>query len=1016
MRQRPASLPSPLAALVLSASLASTATAGEDVAAFLAKIDHPRGVCVVLADADGDLALDIAKRSELLVYTQLADDARVDAARRAALAAGIDASRFQVDRGPPDRLALADNIANAVIVSGHASRDPVSRHALAEYMRVLAPRGRVIAGDHAIRKPVPEGLDDWSHPYHGPDNNTLSRDRVIRAPYATQFLADPRYAPAPQVAVGAGGRLFKAFGHVAWHEREEPFLNTLAAFDGFNGTLLWKKALPEGYMIHRNTIAATDDVLYVGGEQSCRRIDTATGGLIDELRPPADIAGGTFWKWLAIEDGVLYALIGAQEPKDRTMRWKRRAHGWPWNEISKGYNVPEHPWGYGRTLVAMRPGDGKVLWHHREAEPADARALCMKNGRIFLFRFGSYLTAIDAKNGKELWRRTKESAPKLFSSIGAQLPRQGWQTNWRTTCYLKAGDGVIYFAGPQVGRLLAVSAEDGRVLWQDPYDNYQLIIRDDAVWAISGPWGNNVSKVFEPRTGKVLAELPTGRRACTRPSATSDSILFRAMGGSVRLDRDSGQPRWISPMRPQCQDGVTIANGQLYWWPYTCDCQLTLYGVISLGAADPDGPPRGSGTEHVERSARDAATLLDASAADWPTYRANNERTATTAARLPTKDVATLWTASACAPTKARPTAPVAAGGMVFYGDVDGVVRALDASSGKERWSVRTGGEVRWPPTIDSDRAYFGSADGYVYVHEAATGRSLWRFRAAPAARKIPVYGRLMSTWPAASGVLVDKDVAYVAAGLVNYDGTYIYALDAANGTVKWRNDTSGHLDPVAKTGVSVQGHLLLHGDKLYLAGGNAVSPAVYSVRDGYCFNDPKPLARCESTSPRGEELYLVGDRVIACGRPFYSRPEDTVYDHTVTKKLLHASNGERDVVWIDQNRLAVYEPLKREWLSRCVTDEKVPRHVTQAWGNFQVPAKPLWQQDTPGGVALAVSRFAVVVATRDRVEARALGSGQLLWAVPLPAAPVPWGLAVDRDGRAIVTLVDGRVVAIGAR
>ena len=79
----------------------------------------------------------------------------------------------------------------------------------------------------------------------------------------------------------------------------------------------------------------------------------------------------------------------------------------------------------------------------------------------------------------------------------------------------------------------------------------------------------------------------------------------------------------------------------------------------------------------------------------------------------------------------------------------------------------------------------------------------------------IPAYGALLSTWPAASGVLVEDGVAYVAAGIVNYDGTYVYALDAETGKIVWQNSTSGHLDREARTGVSVQGHLLLYQDKL---------------------------------------------------------------------------------------------------------------------------------------------------------------------------------------------------------
>jgi hypothetical protein len=278
----------------------------------------------------------------------------------------------------------------------------------------------------------------------------------------------------------------------------------------------------------------------------------------------------------------------------------------------------------------------------------------------------------------------------------------------------------------------------------------------------------------------------------------------------------------------------------------------------------------------------------------------------------------------------------------------------------------------------------------------------------------MPVYGKLLSTWPAASGVLVEDGTAYVAAGLVNYDGTYVYALDPSTGTVRWCNSRSGHLNPEARTGVSVQGHLLLHQDRLYLAGGNAVSPGVYDIQNGACLNDPAPLADCQSTSARGWELFLVGQRVIACGKPFYAHPDIPVYDHTVTKKILHASNGQRDIVWLDNRQLRCYAPLGTEALDQCVTDEKIPRHITQAWGEFKVSEQPLWQQNVPGSVALAVGPNAAVVADAKRVSALALKDGQTLWQQALPAAPVPWGMAVDRQGRVILTLVDGRVLCLG--
>ena len=78
-------------------------------------------------------------------------------------------------------------------------------------MRVLRPGGVAETEDKRIVKPAPEGLDDWSHPYHGPDNNPLSEDRIIM-PYLTQFLAEPYYGPLPQVAVASAGQIFRRSG------------------------------------------------------------------------------------------------------------------------------------------------------------------------------------------------------------------------------------------------------------------------------------------------------------------------------------------------------------------------------------------------------------------------------------------------------------------------------------------------------------------------------------------------------------------------------------------------------------------------------------------------------------------------------------------------------------------------------------------------------------------------------------------------------------------------------------
>ncbi|MCH8120856.1 MAG: PQQ-binding-like beta-propeller repeat protein [Planctomycetes bacterium] len=985
----------------------------------LERIGVTRGICVVLGDRRCEIALELARQSELLIYVQLHREKDVEKARRIVDEEGFYGTRIFVEKGALAKIHLADNVADAVVVVGKAPK--------AEVLRVLRPKGKALLGHEVLVKPFPEGVDDWSHPYHGPDNNPQSEDTVIRAPYLTQFLAEPRYAPVPQVAVASAGRVFKAFGHVAFKSREEPLLNKLVAFNGYNGTILWQRDLAEGVMIHRNTMIATPTTLYVGDDKSCKLIDTATGKLKDEIIPPVEKAGGTFWKWMALEDGVLYALMGQQEQRDPTKRWDRKIHGWPWNPISKGFNQPENPWGFGRNVLAIEPKTKKVLWSYREDELVDSRAMCMKNGRIYIFRFGAYLSCLNAKTGKVIWRKTPDNASELFKSLGTYLNRQDYRTNWRTTSYLQCSDKALYFAGPQIGKLLAVSTEDGSILWENPYSNFQLVLRDDGVYGLSGQNDEgSLSKKFDPLTGAVLAELKTARRACTRPTGAIDAIFYRARGGSTRLDLASGRAEWISPMRPQCHDGVTIANGLLYWWPSVCDCQLTLYGITCLGpAGDFDFSPHATEAQRLEKGARNLKKVasLTESSADWPTFRADNTGSATTKATIPEK-AKLLWQfkpKTAPAPGVSVPTAPVTVGGLVFVSGPDGIVRALDAVNGRLRWKAYTGGAVRFPPTIWKGRALVGSGDGWVYAFEAQTGRLLWRFRAAPAERKIPVYGSLLSTWPAASGVLVENGIAYVAAGIVNYDGTYVYALDAATGRIKWQNNTSGHLDRQARTGVSVQGHQLLHDGKLYLASGTSLSPAVYNISDGKCLNDPAVLRQLTqnnvftSQSPRGCELSLLADEVVACGKPFYAHPKYDVFDNTVFNRVFLTSSRGRDVVWVssqNNKKILCFEHIDRELLSKKMAEP--PNRFNVDWKRLGISDKPLWSYDCKDSVALAVCSNAVVVAKKSEIVALNLKDGSVLWSKALPSAPVNWGLAVDSVGRVIVTLEDGQIMCFG--
>ena len=110
----------------------------------------------------------------LSIYVQSPDHAQVASLRKVAAEAGVLGTRLFVAQGELSHLHLADNLADIVVVN--AARVPAD-----ELLRVLRPGGRSLVGAVEVVKPVPESSDDWSHPYHGPDNNPQSKDQLARA-------------------------------------------------------------------------------------------------------------------------------------------------------------------------------------------------------------------------------------------------------------------------------------------------------------------------------------------------------------------------------------------------------------------------------------------------------------------------------------------------------------------------------------------------------------------------------------------------------------------------------------------------------------------------------------------------------------------------------------------------------------------------------------------------------------------------------------------------------------------
>ena len=111
----------------------------------LARLDSPRGICVLLDPSPAALASALAEKSELTVYVQLPDRKAADAARAHLDDLGLLGTRVYVETGPWSRIHLADNLADAVVVSPDAVAAVEANRE--ELLRVVRPLGKLILGD-----------------------------------------------------------------------------------------------------------------------------------------------------------------------------------------------------------------------------------------------------------------------------------------------------------------------------------------------------------------------------------------------------------------------------------------------------------------------------------------------------------------------------------------------------------------------------------------------------------------------------------------------------------------------------------------------------------------------------------------------------------------------------------------------------------------------------------------------------------------------------------------------------
>ena len=444
------------------------------------------------------------------------------------------------------------------------------------------------------------------------------------------------------------------------------------------------------------------------------------------------------------------------------------------------------------------------------------------------------------------------------------------------------------------------------------------------------------------------------------------------------------------------------------------------------------------------------------SGTSWPAYRGNNARTGCTTQDL-TPPLHLQWThipAHSPRPAWPEPGKEVhrmtfdhafqvtATQEHLFFGSsADHKVYALDPATGKEQWTFFTEGPVRFAPCVWGNRVYVPGDDGCLYCLRPEDGRLLWRFRGGPRDERLIGNGQMISRWPARSGALVDGKTVYFTAGMWGPDGIYIYALNAEDGSVIWKNNTSNmqymllpHNNYEGISGVSPQGYLALADGVLLVPTGRAI-PARYDAATGKML--PWNIAWGKHHRPGSSwTMSIEGIFFSACrrgtGLPVSSfgpnsrlRPEGLmawdirtgkaafavhdVYTATFANKTLYMTSGtfsgtRGSVLAVD------YEKISKKV---TIAPPHAGGHDGAGFAAQKVTSKAKWQTQT-GRIYELVSAGQVLAAGGDNtVRLLGAGSGKELWKAEVRGQAR--GLAVA-SGCLLVSTSTGEIYCFGRK
>jgi outer membrane protein assembly factor BamB len=574
-----------------------------------------QGFALVTGGGNGQLAYEIAKRTDdLLIHVVEPDAERASAARRLLTRAGVHGGKVVVLNAGFDTIPYADYFANLIVCEDSLDGSAPGL-SVAELMRMLKPcGGKAYFGNPSAAKPsgaltgwvkavqslldadqdkattvslnggagaitrgkLP-GAGTWTHQYGTPGNTASSSDTAVRAPIGILWYGEPGPGRMPSrhasnaAPLSVNGRFFV--------QGE----NVIMTHDAYNGTKLWEREIPgalrTGLKSRCSNLVAREDSLFVVAGGKCQRLDADTGETIQTYKVPLGEGKGTgnWGEYVACVGDLLFGSYGgnrvfALDVETGALRWEfdgsRVMHATICIDQGKVFFVDYTVGEEQKKTVMSKVTAKQRIDRYGKAIAPDVRRV----------------VALDAGTGELLWEQ-----PQYLSDC-VRVGIAGGKV------VMMASQGVVllcgqpwnghfwkeFFAGDFTRRsLIALSASDGHLMWsgRKGYRSRPLIV-DGTVYA--EPWSHDLhtgaaKRRINPLTGGDSKwQFSRPGHHCGNVVGSPNMLFFRSYSlAYYDLLGDYGTAHF-GAQRTGCWINTLPANGLVMMPEASSSCQCAF--------------------------------------------------------------------------------------------------------------------------------------------------------------------------------------------------------------------------------------------------------------------------------------------------------------------------------------------------------------------------------------------------------------------------------------------------------